>query len=442
VNPVVRYAPSPTGRLHLGNARPALLNWLFAKARSGTYVLRLDDTDRERSTQAFAGQILEDVRWLGIMPDLEVRQSDRAALYDRARDRLIASGRLYPCYETEDELERKRARARAQGRPPLYDRAALRLSAEDRARLEAEGRTPHWRFRLDGRPVQFDDLIKGPQTVNTASMSDPVLVRADGSYLYTLPSVVDDIDLGITHVIRGEDHVSNTGTQIEIFEALGARAPFFAHHNLLTDAQGGGFSKRIGSLSLGELRSDGFEPLAVAIVATLTGTSLPVEPYPDLAALGRALDLTMISHGPARFDPAELETLNARILHAMPFTEAAPRLEALGLADEALWLALRPNLARFGDIAELGALVSGPVTPAIAEEDREFIAEARRLLPDEPWDQATWQGWTEAVKAATGRKGRALFMPLRLALTGRADGPELRSLLPLLGRKASLDRLS
>jgi glutamyl-tRNA synthetase len=439
---VVRYAPSPTGRLHIGNARPAMLNWLFALARSGTFILRLDDTDRERSTEEFAAGIVEDLVWLGITPATTVRQSDRTTLYDNARDRLIASGRLYAAYETGDELDRKRMRARAMGKPPIYDRAALSLTDAQKRAFEEEGRKPHWRFRLDGRPVHFDDLIKGPQTVNTASMSDPVLVREDGTYLYTLPSVVDDIDLGITHVIRGEDHVSNTGTQIEIFEALGGTAPFFAHHNLLTGAEGEGLSKRLGSLSLSELREQGLEGLAVAIVAALTGTSLPVEPYAGLRELSRALDLSMISHGPARFDPKELETLNARLLHQMPYEAAAPRLKALGLDDRALWETLRENLTRFGDIADWARLVRGPVTPVVADEDREFVALARNELPAEPWDAGTWRAWTEALKAKSGRKGRALFHPLRLALTGREDGPELSHLLPLLGRKVCLDRLS
>lgn len=438
---IVRWAPSPTGRIHLGNARPALLNWFFARRAGGSYVLRMDDTDHARSTREFADGIEADLDWLGVKPDLLVRQSERTALYDAARDRLIAAGRLYPCYETEEELDRKRARARLLGKPPIYDRAALALSDEDRARLEAEGRKPHWRFKLDGRPVTFSDLIKGPQTVNTASMSDPVLIRADGSYLYTLPSVVDDIDLGITHVIRGEDHVSNTGTQIEIIEALGGTVPHFAHHNLLTDAQGQGFSKRLGSQSIADFRADGYEPLAIAIVATLTGTSLPVEPYASLDAIAERLELSMISHGAARFDPAELDTLNARLLHTMPYDQAQPRLSALGLEGEAIWLLLRDNLVRFGDIAEWSKLVTGPVEPIVAPEDQEFIALAKALLPPEPWDETTWATWTNTLKAATGRKGKALFLPLRLALTGRADGPELKSLLVLLGRKACLDRL-
>lgn len=438
----VRYAPSPTGRLHLGNARPALINWLFAKANAGSYVLRLDDTDTARSTEEFARGIQADLAWLGIEPDMKVRQSDRTALYAAARDRLIAAGRLYPAYETEEELDIKRGRARLLGRPPIYDRAALSLTPEQKAKYEAEGRKPHWRFRLDGRPVQFNDLIKGPQTVNTASMSDPVLIRADGSYLYTLPSVVDDIDLGITHVIRGEDHVSNTGTQIEIFEALGGAVPAFAHHNLLTGAEGEGLSKRIGSLSLAELREAGLEPMAVAVMATLTGTSLPLEPHPDLAALAGVFALDKVSHGAARFDPAELASLNARILHQMSYAAARPRLETLGLASEPLWVALQGNLTLFGDIVELATLVHGPVTPVIADEDRDYLAAARDLLPAEPWDETTWSSWTNALKAATGRKGRGLFHPLRLALTGREQGPELKSLLPLIGRTASLARLS
>ncbi|MEQ9634569.1 MAG: glutamate--tRNA ligase [Devosia marina] len=438
---IVRWAPSPTGRIHLGNARPALLNWYFARRHGGRYVLRMDDTDHARSTREFADGIEVDLSWLGIQPDMLVRQSERTALYDAARDRLITAGRLYPCYETEDELDRKRARARLLGKPPIYDRAALNLTDEDRARLAAEGRAPHWRFKLDGRPVQFDDLIKGQQTVNTASMSDPVLIRADGSYLYTLPSVVDDIDLDITHIIRGEDHVSNTGTQIEIFEALGATPPIFGHHNLLTDAQGQGFSKRLGSQSIADFREEGYEPLAIAIVATLTGTGLPVEVYDNLDAIAEKLDFSMISHGSARFDPAELDTLNARMLHAMPYADAVPRLSALGLEGEAMWTLLRENLVKFPDIVEWSKLLTGPIEPVVAEEDRDFLALAKALLPPEPWDDTTWSHWTNALKASTGRKGKGLFLPLRMALTGRHDGPELKSLLVLLGRKACLDRL-
>ena len=437
---IVRYAPSPTGLLHLGNARPALLNWLFKLKTGGTYVLRLDDTDVARSTAEFAAGIERDLSWLGIVPDLKVRQSDRTGLYDAARDRLIASGRLYPAYETEEELEIKRGRARLLGKPPVYDRAALSLTGAQKATYEAEGRKPHWRFKLDGRAVHFDDLIKGPQTINTDSMSDPVLIRADGTYLYTLPSVVDDIDLGITHVIRGEDHVSNTGTQVEIFEALGGRVPAFAHHNLLTGAEGEGLSKRLGSLSLAELRDDGYEALAVATVAVLTGTSLPVEPHASLRAIADHLELSMISHGSARYDPAELATLNARLLHAMSYEEAQSRLPAS--IGPAAWEIVRANLATFADIGEWAAVLAGDAPRIAQPDDADFLSAARELLPAEPWDETTWSAWTSALKDKTGRKGKALFHPLRVALTGREDGPDLRSLLPLMGRKVCLARLS
>lgn len=439
---IVRYAPSPTGRLHLGNARPLILNWLFARRSAGKFILRFDDTDTARSTREFAEGIEADLDWLGIVPDAKVRQSERLALYGAARDRLIAEGRLYPAYETSDELDRKRKRARALGRPPIYDRAALDLTESDRAKLEAEGRKPHWRFRLDGRAVAFNDLIKGSQTVNTGSMSDPVVIREDGSYLYTFTSVVDDIDMGVTHIIRGEDHVSNTGTQIEIFEALGAPAPVFGHHNLLTDAEGQGFSKRLGSLSLSQLRDEGYEPLAVAIMASITGTSLPVEPYPDLDAIAEKLEFSMISHGSARFDPAELETLNARIVHAMDFATVKGRLGDFGTMNEAAWLALRDNISRLSQLVSLYEDVVVNATPVVADEDRDFIAMAREMLPAEPWDETTWSQWTGVLKEKSGRKGKALFLPLRLALTGRHEGPELKALLPVLGRKVSLARLS
>lgn len=439
---IVRFAPSPTGKIHLGNARPALLNWLYAKTNAGKFILRFDDTDLERSKREYADGIEVDLAWLGIEPDLIVRQSERFDLYNDARDKLVADGRLYPCYETSDELDRRRARARAMGRPPIYDRAALNLTEEDIAKFEAEGRKPHWRFKLDGEPVTFTDLIRGEQTVNTASMSDPVLIRGDGSYLYTLPSVVDDIDMGITQVIRGEDHISNSGVQIEIFEALGAKAPTFAHHNLLTDEQGKGLSKRLGSLAIAELRADGFEPMSVAIMASMTGTSAPIEPVSSTAELAKKLDFSMISHGPARYDPTELASLNARILHAMPYETAAPRLQELDLEDETLWLALRENLNHFSDIAEWAKLIKGPIVSAADAGDREFLADAAKLLPEEPWDATTWSLWTGSLKENTERKGKQLFQPLRLALTGRHDGPELKTLLPLIGRKGCLARLS
>ncbi|ACA17061.1 glutamyl-tRNA synthetase [Methylobacterium sp. 4-46] len=440
--PVVRFAPSPTGYLHIGNARPALFNALFARRAGGRFVLRLDDTDTARSTPEFAAAIVEDLAWLGIVPDETLRQSDRIALYDAAAERLRAAGRLYPAYETSDELERRRRRQLGRGLPPVYDRAALRLTAEERAAFEAEGRRPHWRFRLDPGPVTWTDLVRGPCHVEADSLSDPVLVREDGSYLYTLPSVVDDAEIGITHVIRGEDHVTNTAVQIQIFRALGAAVPVFAHHNLLTTASGEGLSKRLGHLSLRGLRDQGYEPGAVASLAVLTGSSEAVRAVPDLDGLAALLDLAHVSRAPAKFDPHDLDQLNARLLHEMPLAAAAPRLAALGIpaaAAEPFWAAVRANLATFSDAAGWWRVVAGPAAPLIA--DPALAARAAALLPPEPWDATTWKSWTEAVKAATGLKGKALFLPLRLALTGLDHGPDLSGLLPLIGRERAQRRL-
>ncbi len=440
---LVRFAPSPTGYLHIGNARPALLNALFARRHGGKFLLRLDDTDLARSTEAFAQAAREDLAWLGIVPDLFARQSDRKAEHDAAAERLKAAGRLYPCYETPEELDRRRKRQLGRGQPPIYDRAALKLTAEERAAFEAEGRRPHWRFLLDARTVSWDDLVRGPAHIDCASLSDPVLIREDGTYLYTLPSVVDDIDFGITHVIRGEDHVTNTGVQVQIFEALGAPVPVFGHHNLLTTADGEGLSKRLGHLSLRGLREAGYEPAAVRSLAVLTGSAesvRAVEGFDDLAGL---IDLSEISRAPAKFDEGDLDGLNARLVHAMPYAEAAERLRAMGVPDaqaEAFWLAVRANLGKVAEAAEWWRVVEGPVASRI--EDAALIAAARETLPEGPFDGETWKAWTGAVKARTGAKGRGLFMPLRLALTGLEHGPDLAGLLPLIGRERALERLS
>ncbi|GJD93489.1 glutamate--tRNA ligase [Methylobacterium iners] len=441
--PLVRFAPSPTGYLHLGNARPALLNALFARRYGGRFLLRLDDTDRERSTEAFAEAIAEDLAWLGIVPDLRARQSERAAIHDAAAERLKALGRLYPAYETQEELERRRRRQLGRGLPPIYDRAALELTEAQRAALEAEGRTPHWRFKLEPRTVTWQDLVRGEAHVDCASLSDPVLIRADGSYLYTLPSVVDDAEMGITHVIRGEDHVTNTGVQIQIFEALGAATPVFGHHNLLTTAEGEGLSKRLGHLSLRGLREAGYEPASVRALAVLTGSAEAVRPVASLDELAGLVDLAHISRAPAKFDPGELDGLNARLVHAMPFAEARDRLLAMGVSGsqaEPFWVAVQANLGKVSEAADWWRVVAGPVTPAIADPD--FIAAAAGLLPSEPWDGETWKAWTTAVKAGTGAKGKGLFMPLRLALTGLEHGPDLSDLLPLIGRDRAARRLA
>jgi glutamyl-tRNA synthetase len=437
----VRFAPSPTGRLHVGNIYIALHNWLYARKAGGEFLLRLDDTDRERSTEDFASGIKADLEWLGLSWNLFDRQSVRLAIYDAAADKLRAAGRLYPCYESAEELSLKRKVQLSQGRPPIYDRAALKLTDADRAKLEAEGVKPHWRFKLEPRDVAWDDLVRGPQHVDETSQSDPVLVRENGSYLYTFTSVVDDIAFGITQVIRGNDHVTNTATQIQIFEALGAKAPAFAHLPLLVDAAGEGLSKRLGSLSIGQMREDGLEPMAINAYLARIGTGDPLVPVRTLDELVPAHDLSKFGKSSPRFDPEELKHLNARLLHHLPFEEARKHLAAIGLGDvdAAVWDAARANVEKVEDVAVWQSVVKGPVTPAIA--DASFAAKAAELLPPEPWTAETWSAWTTAVKNATGRKGKELFMPLRQALTASDHGPELKLLLPLIGRERALKRL-
>jgi glutamyl-tRNA synthetase len=437
----VRFAPSPTGRLHVGNIYIALHNWLYARKAGGEFLLRLDDTDRERSTEDFANEIKADLEWLGLSWNLFDRQSVRLAIYDAAADKLRAAGRLYACYESAEELNLKRKVQLSQGRPPIYDRAALKLTDADRARLEGQGVKPHWRFKLEPRDVAWDDLVRGPQHVDETSQSDPVLVRENGSYLYTFTSVVDDIAFGITQVIRGNDHVTNTATQIQIFEALGAKAPAFAHLPLLVDAAGEGLSKRLGSLSIGQMRADGLEPMAINAYLARIGTGDPVAPVRALDELLPAHDLAKFGKSSPRFDPEELKHLNARLLHHLPFEEARKHLAATGLGDvdAAVWDAARANVEKVEDVAVWQSVVKGPVKPAIA--DSAFAAKAAELLPPEPWTAETWGAWTNAVKNATGRKGKELFMPLRQALTASDHGPELKLLLPLIGRERALKRL-
>ena len=438
-NLTVRFAPSPTGRIHIGNARTALVNWLYARKRGGRFLLRFDDTDLERSKREYADEIERDLSWLGVTPDAVYRQSERGALYDAAADRLRAAGRFYPAYETADELDRRRKRQQALGRPPIYDRAALKLTADERAALEAQGRKPHWRFKLAPTVVRWNDLVRGDSHIDCASLSDPVLQREDGSYLYTLTSVVDDIDLGITHIIRGEDHVTNTAVQMQIFEALGGAVPGFGHHNLLVDASGEGLSKRTGSLSIRSLREDGVEPLAAAALAVLVGTSNAVRPVQSLEELAEMFEPSQISHASARFDPAELKALSARTLRETPYARLADRLQPLGV-DEPTWLAIRGNIDKLDEARLWREVIEGPVTPVI--EDAAFVELAAGLLPPAPWDARTWGAWTNEVKRVSGRKGRELYHPLRLALTGRDSGPELAQLLPLIGWAKASARLS
>jgi len=445
----VRFAPSPTGRIHIGNARTALFNWLYARQRGGRFILRFDDTDLARSRREYADGIEKDLSWLGIRPDAVHRQSERVAVYDAAVARLTAAGLLYPCYETAEELELRRKVRLTRKQPPVYGREALRLTEAERGALEARGRRPHWRFLLpnfDSDPfsprrseVAWDDLCRGPQTVDLASLSDPVLVREDGTYLYTLPSVADDIDMGISHVIRGDDHVTNTGVQIALFRALGAEPPAFGHHNLLTASTGEGLSKRSGALSVESLRDDGIEPMSVASLAVLIGSSESVSAVRDLDALAARFDIAAASRGAAKFDPAELLVLNRALLRETPYADVAERLAGLGIAGPKagpFWLAVRENVERLADAVPWWEVVENGATgpEKIAADDVAFVRQAFDLLPPEPWDGTTFKVWSEAAKRASGRSGRQLFGPLRLALTGHAHGPALADMLPLMGR--------
>ena len=440
----VRFAPSPTGKLHVGNVRTALVNWLFAKGQGGAFVLRIDDTDLARSTPEYERGIEEDLTWLGLVWDERYNQSRRFDRYHEAAERLKAAGRLYPAYETAEELDRRRKVQLSRGLPPIYDRAALELTAADRAALEAEGRKPHWRFKLEGRRVAWEDLSRGHAEVDTASMSDPVLIREDGLYLYTLPSVVDDLDMAISHVIRGEDHTTNTGTQIEIFEALialgmGSAVPRFAHMPLLVGADGAALSKRLGSLSVAEMRDGGYEPLAITSHLGRIGTSDALEVAGSLKELGSGFSFDKMGRSPARYDTEDLDRLNAQALHVMTYDTASDRLVALDCdLGEAFWNGVRGNLHKFSDIVEMAAIVRGPVTPVI--EDADFAAAALAALP-ETIDETLWPVWTAAVKEATGAKGKALFMPLRMMITGQAHGPDMATLAPMIGRERIVKRL-
>jgi glutamyl-tRNA synthetase len=439
---VVRFAPSPTGLLHVGNARTAMLNHLFARREDARFLLRIDDTDVERSRPEYEAAIVADLAWLGISHDLFARQILRADAHRAACEQLREAGRLYPCYETPLELERKRKRQIARGLPPAYDRAALELSPEQRSGMEEQGRSPHWRFKLTQHRVVWGDLVRGDVEIDTATLSDPVLIREDGRFLYTLPSVVDDVDFAVTHVIRGEDHVTNTAVQIEIFEALGAPVPQFAHFPLLIGASGEALSKRIGSLSLKSLRDEeGIEALALACYLAKTGTSDPIDLRESLDVLAREFAFEKIGRAPAHFDPAELVHLNAKLLHSLPFEAVRRRLDDFGIdGDAAFWEAVKPNLTRMADVVEMWRMVQGPVAPVI--ENRGLLKCGAELLPPEPWSEDLCQEWIKTVAAKTGAKGQALFHPLRLALTGLEHGPELKKLLPLIGRAKALARLN
>ncbi len=439
----VRFAPSPSGYLHVGNMRLAIINWLFARREGGVFWLRMDDTDPERSSAVFAEAIQRDLAWMDLDWDRYERQSERLDAYEEAADRLKESGRLYPAYETPEELEGKRKALLARGQPPLYDRAALTLTSAQRDALEAAGRKPHWRFKLDGGKVEWDDLIHGPIAFDAGQLGDPVLIREDGRPLYGFSSVVDDIAFGVTHVIRGDDHITNTAGQIQLFQALGGALPVFAHLPLLIDAEGTKLSKRLGTLSIRHLRDEeGIDPVTLAAYLSRMGTSDPIEPIEDVVPLIHEFEFRRFSVSSPRFDLSELKRLNARILHILPFERVEARLAALGLigVDARFWEAVRNNLDRLSDAEQWWDIVNGAVSPVI--ENEALLEEAARLLPQGDWDEMAWSTWTSAIAAATGLKGRPLFMPLRKALTGLDHGPDMKKLLPLIGRERAARRLA
>lgn len=439
---ITRFAPSPTGMLHVGNIRTAIHNWLMARVGGGQFWLRIDDTDGARSEERFVDGIRADLAWLGLHPDGEVRQSQRFALYQAAFERLIASGHIYACYETPEELDIRRKVLLSRGLPPVYERTALTLSDADRAAKDAAGFVPHWRFKLDHTtPIIWQDLVRGEQRFDPAHLSDPVIRRADGSWLYMLPSAIDDVDMRVTHVIRGEDHVSNTATQIQMFSALGAPMPQFAHAALLTGAEGK-LSKRLGSLGVEHFRAAGIEPATMVAMLARLGTSDPVEPFVTSAPLIAGFDLGRFGRAPARFDEDELAQLNARTIHQLDYASVAERLP-VGMGESG-WLAIRPNLSTVAQAAEWWAVVTGPIDrAALDDDDRTFAGEAAQTAATLDWAGTAdpWHALTGALKQTSGRKGKALFLPLRRALTGRDHGPDMAALLPLIGQDAAIARL-
>ena len=430
---VTRIAPSPTGRLHVGNIRTALHNFLFARKNSGKFILRIDDTDHERSTAEFDEAIRDDLDWLGLKSDQLARQSERFDLYEREFDRLKAAGRVYACYETPEELDLRRKVLLGRGLPPVYER-------KPEGEAPPPGRQPHWRFRLDhDAPIVFDDLIRGEQRFDPKLLSDPVVRREDGSWLYLLPSVIDDVDLGITHIVRGEDHVSNSAAQIQMFEALGAKPAQFAHEALLVAAEGK-LSKRLGAYGAEHLRAEDVEPMAMLSVLARIGTSQPVEAVAELDQLAAEFDFATFGRAPAHFDPKDVELVNARLLHTLDFATVAGRLPA-GATEED-WLLLRGNLYRLADFADWFAVLNGEVEPPeLSHDERLLVKDAAAVAESLDWKAEPWKALTGELKETSGRKGRELFHPLRLALTGRDSGPEMAGLVARMGRDRAVRRL-
>lgn len=434
---VTRFAPSPTGYIHVGNLRTALMNYLIARKTGGTFILRIDDTDQERSKQEYVDALKADLEWLGLQWDREERQSARGERYAEAAGQLRAAGRFYECFESPTELDLKRKKQLNMGKPPVYDRTSLRLSEDEKAALRAEGREGYWRFQLDQERIEWEDGILGPISIDAASVSDPVLIKASGQVLYTFASSVDDTDMGVTHIVRGADHVTNTATQIQIIRSLGGTPPRFAHHSLLTGPGGEELSKRLGALSIRDLRASGIAPEALLSMMARLGSSQPVELMMSLDEIAEGFDLSHFGAAPTKFDAADLIPLTRARNQHLPYAAVAEQIAALGVpADkaEAFWAVASKNIDKLSDLGHWADLVLNGAEPVIEPDDAEFIATAMALLPEPPFTAETWGAWTAKVKEATGRKGKGLFMPLRKALTGQAHGPEMAELMPLLSK--------
>ncbi len=430
-----RFAPSPTGHIHVGNLRTALFNYLIARKAGGTFILRLDDTDQERSKEEYADGIKRDLEWLGLTWDREERQSRRLDRYAQAGDQLRGNGRLYEVFESPTELDLKRKKQLNMGKPPVYDRAGLALSDADKDRLRAEGRDGYWRFKLDQERIEWPDGILGDISIDAASVSDPVLIRADGQVLYTFASSVDDTDMGVTHIVRGADHVTNTATQVQIIRALGGQPPAFAHHSLLTGAQGEELSKRIGALSIRDLRDAGVAPEAMLSMMARLGSSQPVELRTSLDDLAEGFDLSQFGASPTKFDAEDLWPLTRERNQALPFDAVRDRIAALGVPvdlAERFWRVASQNITRLEDLSGWWDIFANGAEPQIDPEDADFVAQAMTLLPPPPYNDTSWADFTTRVKEASGRKGKGLFMPLRKALTGQAHGPDMAEVMPLL----------
>ncbi|MEF3048240.1 glutamate--tRNA ligase [Pseudotabrizicola sp. L79] len=438
---VTRFAPSPTGYIHVGNLRTALMNYLIARKSGGQFILRLDDTDQERSKQEYADQIMRDLEWLGLHWDRVEKQSLRLERYREAAEDLKAKGKFYEVFESPTELDLKRKKQLNMGKPPVYDRAGLNLSEADKAKLRAEGRAGYWRFLLDQERIEWNDGILGDISIDAASVSDPVLIRADGQVLYTFASSVDDIDMGVTFIVRGADHVTNTATQIQIMKAMGGTPPNFAHHSLLTGAKGEELSKRLGTLSLKDLRAQGVEAMALLSLMARLGSSRPVELFANIDELAEGFDVGTFGAAPTKFDAEDLFPLTRGYVQGLPFAQVQDRIAALGVpADKAeqFWDVAKGNITVLADLEAWWHLFRDGATPLVADEDRDFVAQALAMLPPQPWTTTTWSEWTAAVKEATGRKGKGLFMPLRKAMTGRENGPEMADVMPLLAKAPTL----